>query len=126
MAGKKILLVDDSINLTQALKKRFEFELKDVSVFIARNGTDGLALAKAERPDLIILDVNMPDMNGDIVLKKLKSADEGSLTKHIPVIILTSNDPEEKPRFIAAGALDYITSPFSTDELVAKVKKILS
>lgn len=129
MAKKKILCVDDSINLLQVLKKRFEFELEDIEVITADNGKDGLERARAEAPDLIFLDINMPGMTGDEVLKELKHPSDlpagACNTKDIPVIILTSHGPEERSKYIQAGALDYIPSPFDTEMLVEKVKGIL-
>jgi len=128
MSKKKILCIDDSINLLQVLKRRFEFDIEDVEVFITDNGEEGLRIARTEKPALIILDISMPEMDGSQVLEALKhSTPEGeSSTKDIPVIILTSHGPEERAKFIAAGALDYISSPFDTTELVDKVKKALA
>ncbi len=130
MAKKKILCIDDSVNLLQALKRRFEFDIPDVEVLITDNGEDGLNLARKERPALIILDVNMPEMSGEEVLRQLKHphdlGKEELLTRDIPVIILTSYGPEMRSKFIEAGAVDYISSPFDTNELVTKVTDILS
>ncbi len=127
--AKKILCIDDSLNLLQVLKKRFEFELKDVSVLTADNGEDGLKKARQESPDLIFLDINMPKMNGDEVLADLqnpKNLLEGEFdTKDIPVIILTSHGPEERSRYLAAGAREYISSPFDTSSLVETVRGLL-
>jgi CheY-like chemotaxis protein len=110
--AKKILCVDDSVNLLQVLKKRFELELDGVEVITAENGKEGLELARSEAPDLIFLDINMPGMNGDEVLKELKHPSDlppGALnTKDIPVIILTSHGPEERSKYIQAGAFDYM------------------
>jgi len=129
MSKKKILCIDDSINLLQVLKKRFELEVPDVTVFTADNGEDGIRIARAEGPDLIFLDINMPGMNGDEVLQELKhptSLNEGDLdTTEVPVVILTSHGPEERSKYLAAGATDYIPSPFDTNALVEKVRGIL-
>lgn len=126
---KKILCIDDSKNLLVTLKKRFELEIDDVVVLSAENGKEGLDLARREKPDLIILDVTMPVMNGDEVLERLKRsanlAENEFPTADIPVIILTSHGPEEKGKYLQAGAIDYITSPFDTIQLVNRVKSIL-
>ena len=130
MATKKILCIDDSINLLQVLKKRFGFDIPDAEVITTDNGEDGLMLARREKPDVIILDINMPEMSGEEVLAQLKhptDLGEGeSSTKDIPVVVLTSRGPEEWAKFIKAGAADYISSPFDMSELVAKVKIIIS
>jgi CheY-like chemotaxis protein len=122
---KKILCIDDSKNLLVTLKKRFELEIDDVVVLSAENGKEGLDLARREKPDLIILDVTMPVMNGDEVLERLKRsanlAENEFPTADIPVIILTSHGPEEKGKYLQAGAIDYITSPFDTIQLVNRV-----
>ena len=119
--SKKILLIDDSINLIQVIKKRFEFELAGVEVYTATNGKDGLEIAFQEKPDLILLDINMPDLNGDEVLTQLKSSED---TKNITVIILTARGPEKRNKYISLGATDYIPSPFDTSEIVQKVRDL--
>lgn len=126
--GKTILCIDDSINLLQVLKKRFEFELKDVRVITADNGEDGIKLARSEKPDLIFLDINMPGMSGDEVLSVLKKRTycaETFNTADIPIMILTSHGPEEKSKYLSLGATDYISSPFDTSVLVEKVRCLL-
>ena len=130
MKMKKILCIDDSVNLLQVLKKRFEFEIPDVEVITTDNGEDGLMLARTENPVVIILDINMPEMNGEEVLQELKhptNLGEGETsTKDIPIVVLTSREPEERSKFIRAGAVDYISSPFDTNELVAKIKTLIT
>lgn len=123
----KLLLVDDSVNLLQALRRRFEIEIPGIQVFMADNGVDGLALAQEQVPDLIFLDVSMPGMTGEEVLDALKAGantDEGRKVAQVPVIILTSHGPEEREKFLLKGAYDYVCSPFDTNELVLKAKKI--
>jgi CheY-like chemotaxis protein len=127
---KKILCIDDSVNLLQTLKKRFELEIADLKVLGADNGPQGIELARKEKPDLIILDITMPGMDGYQVLHELKhpdkiAADEYS-TVDIPVIILTSHGPEERGKYLQAGALDYISSPFDTVDLINRVKSLIS
>jgi PleD family two-component response regulator len=90
------------------------------NLLIARNGTLALQLAKERKPDLILLDVLMPDMSGFDVLEKLNESGE---TKKIPVIFitgLTSNEDEEKGFFL--GAVDYITKPFRKAIVEARVR----
>jgi len=127
---KKILCIDDSPNLLQMLKKRFEMELPDVTVFNAANGREGIETARREHPDLIILDITMPDMSGYEVLEVLKRstnlAEDEHPTTDIPVVMLTSHGPEEKGKYIQAGAIDYISSPFDTLELIGRIQSILN
>ena len=126
---KKILCIDDSKNLLQILRKRFELDMPEVSVFSAQSGKEGVAIARKECPDVILLDITMPDMSGDEVLKQLKRPHDIDAatcsTKNIPVLILTAHGPEERDRYIEGGAADYISSPFDTGELVEKVKSYL-
>jgi two-component system, OmpR family, alkaline phosphatase synthesis response regulator PhoP len=123
---KKILCIDDSVNLLQILKKRFELEIPDLKVFSANSGASGLEIARSEMPDLIILDITMPTMDGYEVLNVLKRSKEGRpATADIPVIILTSHEPSESSKYLSAGAAAYISSPFDTNELITRVKSLL-
>ena len=101
---KKILLIDDTetflFMLTQILKD-------DYNLAIAKNGEDGLEIAKEQTPDLILLDIVMPGMSGYDVLKELKS---DAKMKHIPVILITGNSPEDEG--YSLGAAGYIKKPF--------------
>lgn len=123
---KKILCIDDSVNLLQILKKRFELEIPDVKVLSANNGVTGLEIARTEMPDLIILDITMPTMDGYEVLQRLKKSQAGQpSTAEIPVLILTSHEPSESSKYLAAGAAAYISSPFDTTNLITRVRSFL-
>ena len=105
---KSVLIVDDEstniIALTKILKP-------DYTVRTAINGLDALRTAEKHLPDIILLDVVMPDMDGYTVLKKLKSSE---LMRGIPVIIITALSHElQEEKGLALGAADYITKPFS-------------
>lgn len=109
-----VLLIDDSITeqrlLVELLKKN-EFRLA-----IALDGMDGYRKALLNAPDLILLDVTMPGVDGFGVCRMLKSNPQ---TQHIPVIFLTAlNQPEQRVEGLRLGAVDYIPKPFSTDEEV--------
>lgn len=93
----------------------------DYELFIATNGEDALRIAHSEEPpDLILLDIVMPGMDGYEVCKRLKDDEQ---TRHIPVIFLTAlNDEADEQRGLSLGALDYITKPFSVPLLKARVK----
>lgn len=113
----KVLVIDDDRSLCNVVAEVLVAE--DVEVLLAYDGAEGLALARRERPDLIILDVMMPVMSGYEVCRSLK---RGFLTANIPVIMLTAlGDPMEKVKGMAEGADDYLTKPFHPHELRSRV-----
>jgi len=114
---KKILLVDDTLeNIDVAIRTLGE----TYDLIVAKEGKKGFDLAIHEQPDLILLDVVMPGINGYEVCRMLK---EEKTTEHIPVIFLTSmTSSESKKMGFALGAVDYITKPFEVEELRARVK----
>jgi len=106
--------------------KLVDFRLKSVGheTILATDGGKALEIATKEKPDLALLDVMMPVMNGFQVLRKLKSQEE---TKDIPVIMLTSKAQEKDVVFgLEGGATDYVTKPFSFAELNARVNRALA
>jgi DNA-binding response OmpR family regulator len=117
----KILSVDDSKTVQMALARLFspfECELCE-----ARNGADGLAVAARERPDLIILDYNMPVMDGVKMLQRLRGNAE---LRRTPVIMLTSESSAENVATVARlGVRDYVNKPFKADVLLAKVARVI-
>lgn len=118
---KKILVVDDEPELRTAVKIRLEVEGYDV--IAAENGKQCLELARAQKPDLIILDLMMPVMDGYTALKRLKEDPE--LAK-IPVIILSIKEKiKMEGLFISDMIEDYVEKPFETQELLSKIKRIL-
>jgi len=118
---RKILLVEDSKSVSEALKAVLEAEGK--LVFLARDGVTGLALARREKPDLILLDLLLPKLNGYEVCRRLK---KDILLRHLPVIMLTGKgDLVDKVKGIDAGADDYIVKPFEPAELLARARMIL-
>ena len=117
----KILIVDDEIDTLLPLQKSLEVE--DYLIVGASNGLEALTKVKTEIPDLIILDLMMPEMDGYEVCEKLKN---DPLTKNIPVIILTAKDAvRDKVKGLDIGADDYVTKPFNLDELKARIKSAL-
>ena len=115
---KKILIVEDEPGILVSLKD--EFESQGYIVHIAEDGEKGLELAKGEKPDLIILDIMLPVLDGYEVCKKLRM--EGDTT---PIIMLTVKDEEvDKVLGLELGADDYVTKPFSFRELTARVKAV--
>jgi two-component system KDP operon response regulator KdpE len=110
-----ILVIDDEAQILRALKTILS--AKQFHVSTATRGEEGLALAAAEQPDLIILDMSLPDMEGIQVCKELR---EWTQT---PVIILSVRDSEkDKVAALDAGADDYLTKPFGIEELLARVR----
>jgi len=106
--------------------KLVDFRLKSVGheTILAIDGGKALEIATKEKPDLALLDVMMPVMNGFQVLRKLKSQEE---TKDIPVIMLTSKSQKKDVVFgLEGGATDYVTKPFSFAELNARVNRALA
>ena len=117
----KILVIEDEPHISNLVK--FILERNGFGVLQAFVGQEGLDMAKREKPDLIILDVMMPNMDGFEVAKKLTKMKE---TKNIPIIMLSSAAQfKDKIRGIESGAIDYLTKPFDKEELVAMVKEYI-
>jgi two-component system cell cycle response regulator len=117
----KVLIVDDSPDALALARVRLGREGLDL--VYAGGGKAGLAMAKSERPDLILLDIDMPDMSGFDVCIALKADSELSM---IPVIFLSgSGGPEDKVKGLELGAVDYVTKPFDAFELRARVNAAL-
>jgi len=116
---KRILIVDDEPDLLRAIA--FRLEIEGYKTLTARDGKRGLELAKKERPDLILLDIKLPVMDGKYVCQRLKSDDN---FKKIPVILLTASVVGKRVNIKKVfGADDYILKPFEPEELLNKVKK---
>jgi CheY-like chemotaxis protein len=120
MKPKKILIIDDSI--TNNLLYETIFEDNGHSVIIAENGRDGLDLAFRENPEIIILDIMMPDISGFSVLETLK---KDPSTKEIPVIMISAKqDRASIEKSLALGASDYLTKPIEIHLLLQRVEKL--
>ncbi|MFA5157317.1 MAG: response regulator [Candidatus Omnitrophota bacterium] len=119
--AKKILLVDDEPDIVTTIKMRLEATGYEVTV--ATDGNTAYNKAKSENPDLIILDLMLPDMDGYQVCRLLKFDQR---YKNIPVIMLTAkSQKEDKEWGEKVGADCYITKPFDLKELTAKIKELL-
>ena len=113
---KTVLIVEDEKNIVDIL--RFNLQREGYQTREAYDGEDGLNKARGERPDLILLDVMLPRMNGFEVCRALRQAGD-----NVPVIILTAREEEtDKVLGLEIGADDYITKPFSMRELIARVE----
>ena len=119
--SKKILLVDDSN--TVLLMERMILSQGRYELCTARNGREGVERARADRPDLILLDVVMPEMNGLDALAAIR-ADE--TTRHIPVIMVTTrSESDSMETGYARGCNDYVTKPVNSAELLGKIRNLL-
>jgi diguanylate cyclase (GGDEF)-like protein len=121
MFKKKILIIDDTDLMVKLITDILEE--KGYEVVSANNGTDGIKMVMAEKPDLVLLDVVMPGIDGFEVCKLLRQDESNNL---MPIIILTGQGNEEdKLAGLELGADDYITKPFNPRELVSRVKNTL-
>jgi two-component system KDP operon response regulator KdpE len=115
----KILLIEDNADIREVTNLIFEMHMPEVKIIPAVKGADGLSLMKSESPDMIILDLGLPDMDGMKVLKEIRSYSD------IPIVILTiRGDETDKVRGLEMGADDYIVKPFNHNELLARVKAV--
>lgn len=115
----KVLVIDDDKNISSFLKKALEEERFETD--IAENGKDGIFLATTNQYDLIICDFVMPEKNGDEVCKTLRT--EGIT---LPILMLSvKSEPNQKADLLNCGADDYLTKPFSLEELIARVRALL-
>ncbi len=117
----KILVVDDDFAINELIK--INLELQGYEVIQAFNGTEGFALAKQEHPELIVLDVMMPEVDGYTVAQRVRQADEIAET---PIIMLTAlSELKDKVAGFDIGVDDYLTKPFEPEELVVRVRALL-
>jgi DNA-binding response OmpR family regulator len=122
MSAKKVLIIDDEVDLVETI--RFPLELEGFQVLAAYNGEEGLNRARSENPDLILLDLMLPKLDGYKICRLLKFDER---YKHIPIFMLTAKT-QEKDKILGkeTGADEYLTKPFDIDELIAKIKSNLS
>ncbi len=116
----KIVVVDDSPEIIEVVSLCFQLRWSGATVVSASSGAQGLELIEAENPDLVILDVGLPDIDGFQVLREIR------LFSQVPVVMLTVRDEDtDVVRGLELGADDYITKPFSHIELLARVQAVL-
>ena len=117
----KILVVDDEVHILKIID--YKLRTAGYTVITAADGVEGVEKARAERPDLILLDVMMPRMDGFQTLEALK---QDSATKAIPVFMLTVRGKEmDRLRGLQMGVAAYITKPFSPNALLARIEEAL-
>jgi pilus assembly protein CpaE len=118
----RILVVDDEANVQRLLQ--YTLKQAGYTVTIAADGQEGLRLWTAEHPDLILLDVSLPKLDGYAVAERIRAQEAGGA--HIPIIMLTAEkEVEQKVRGLRAGADDYLVKPFHQAELLARMKSLL-
>jgi DNA-binding response OmpR family regulator len=116
---QRILVVDDDPSVTSVLKRGLALE--GFAVDAANSGADGLAIARERAPDLVVLDVMMPGLDGLAVLERLRAADAT-----LPVLLLTARDaPADQVRGLDLGADDSVVKPFAWEVLLARVRALL-
>jgi two-component system alkaline phosphatase synthesis response regulator PhoP len=119
---KKILIVDDEPNIVMALE--YTFKKNNYQVFIARDGQEALDILKTNYPDVIILDIMMPMVDGYATLEQIKKEDN---LKHTKVIFLSAKNKESDiAKGLSLGADAYMTKPFSIKKIVDQVMDLLS
>ncbi len=114
----RVLVVEDEVNIADFIRRGLIY--KGYEVEVAHTGEQGLGSARDRPPDLVILDLMLPDLDGVEVCQRLRAAD------NVPIIMLTARDAvRDKVEGLEAGADDYMTKPFEFDELLARVKAAL-
>ena len=121
MSRKKILLVDDSA--TTLMMEQMVLRGQSYDIVTAKNGREAVAVAASERPDLILLDVVMPEMNGFEACRRIRQQEA---TRTIPIIMVTTKGEEQNVETgFESGCSDYITKPINGAELLIKVRSYL-
>lgn len=121
MAKARILIAEDEPDLRQVL--RLQLELDGYEVIEATDGKEAVTLAQSDAPDLLLLDVMMPMMDGHEVCRQLRASFS---TRHIPIVMLTARtEMTSKVQGLEGGANDYVTKPWNRDELLLRVRNVL-
>jgi len=116
----KVLIIKDEEEVAEEISVCLKLSWSQVNIIATAEGGKGINLVEVESPDIAILDLELPDMDGLKVLKQIRSFSD------VPIIILTARDSEmDKVKALETGADDYITSPFSPMDLIARVKAVL-
>lgn len=116
----KLLLADDDAEIRASLRVAFQLQWRDVELLEAASGAEALRMVEDQRPDLVLLDIGLPDVDGYGVLREIRAFTA------VPVIMLTARDEAiDKVRGLEAGADDYVGKPFDHLELMARVRAVL-
>ena len=120
--SKKIAVIED--NKTNIKLIRYQLEMEGFDVHIEETGNAGLKMIKNQKPDMVILDIGLPDMDGFELCKTLRN---DKVTKDYPIIMLTAKgEDRDKIEGLKLGADDYITKPYNADELILRIKNLLT
>ena len=115
----RLLVVEDEPNIRELLAPSLRFA--GFEVHTASNGTEAIRLAGSLEPDLVVLDVMLPDLDGFAVTRRIRESG-----KHIPIVFVTARDSlDDKIKGLTVGGDDYVTKPFSLDEVVARIRAVL-
>ena len=116
----KLLVIEDDPEIQEVISVYFEMSWPEAKVIPCLKGKKGIELSESEKPDVIILDIGLPDMSGFEVLKEIRSF------SNVPVIILTvKGEEQDKVKGLELGADDYMVKPFSAAELLARIRTVL-
>jgi DNA-binding response OmpR family regulator len=116
----RVLVIDDEPDVVEIVRLTFNLRWPEADVISAGNGEDGLLQAEQEAPDIIILDIGLPDIDGFEVLSRIRTSSD------VPVVMLSARHEEvDKVKGLELGADDYVTKPFSHTELLARVRAVL-
>ena len=119
---KKILIVDDEPNIVMSLE--FAFQKQGFQVFIARDGSEALAIMRTALPDAVILDIMMPQVDGYETIKQIKN--NPAFAKAKIIFLSAKSKAEDIEKGLALGADSYFTKPFSVKKLIAAVEELLN
>ena len=116
----KVLVIEDAPDVVEAIRLGFALQWREVDVVGAEHGEQGVDLVESEHPDLVLLDIGLPDMDGFEVLREIRAFSD------VPVIMLTARDDTlDKVKGLELGADDYVTKPFDHLELLARIRAVL-
>ncbi len=118
---RKILIIEDNKDLAGAIEGLLK--LKGFETFLARDGVSGIEQARKHKPDLVLLDIMLPKLNGFEVCRMLKT---DSALRHIPVLVMsTLSAPDDIDRAMECGAKDFINKPYNLEEVIKKILALL-
>ncbi len=116
----KILVIEDALDVIEAIRLGLTLQWREVDVVAAADGEHGVDLVEDESPDLVLLDIGLPDIDGYEVLRQIRAFSD------VPVIVLTARDDTmDKVKGLELGADDYVTKPFNHLELLARIRAVL-
>ena len=122
VSKRRILVVDDDPDIVETVE--FFFSSSDYQVFMAKNGKEALEQVETKKPDLVLLDMMMPEMDGLEACRRLKGNPK---TNHLPIIMLTAQGKKQDVvNALKAGANDYVIKPFNLQDLFERIEKILN